>query len=121
MIGNYIPMRQLTPEEYESASPFDEHLQEARWNAQRETRREEAKKRSEDAHYRYEAWRKTFEWREIRYRVLKRDGYLCQCCLCEEATIVHHEEYWPEVGKTPCWHLKSVCKACHDRLHGTGE
>jgi len=55
-------------------------------------------------------------WRQIRRRVLERDKYLCQACLQARATEVHHVTY-DNLFKEFAFELKSVCRACHERIH----
>lgn len=54
-------------------------------------------------------------WRDKRERVLRRDGYMCQSCLSNPATQVHHMTY--KYGRfTPLFLLQSVCDHCHDEI-----
>lgn len=65
-------------------------------------------------------WYKTARWRELRLKVLERDGYQCQRCgLIEPRSsqlIANHKT--PHRGdETLFWHednLETVCKPCHD-------
>lgn len=57
----------------------------------------------------------TPEWRTKRADVLKRDNYICQACLKERATEVHHLNY-DHYGKEPLFELISVCKSCHQAI-----
>ncbi len=59
----------------------------------------------------------TPEWREVRERVLKRDNYLCQGCLINRATLVHHKSY-DFVRRELCDLLISYCNDCHKKVHG---
>ena len=59
-------------------------------------------------------------WAELRIRVFRRDGGLCQGCLNAPATDLHHLTYH-DFGDEFCWQLVSVCRACHTRIHGLGE
>lgn len=58
------------------------------------------------------------EWREKRALVLKRDGNLCQCCLLNVATQVHHKsyEFVDLKGSEPAFDLVAICGPCHDRI-----
>ncbi len=60
----------------------------------------------------YDEYLKSDKWQEITKIVLKRDNYLCQSCLTEKATEIHHTE-----GKyrknEPLFTLISVCSGCH--------
>jgi hypothetical protein len=54
-------------------------------------------------------------WKKRRALVLKRDDHICQCCLTNRATEVHHLSY-AHVGNERLWELQSICKPCHDRI-----
>ena len=58
---------------------------------------------------------RSYDWKNRRDRVLQRDGYMCQACLNNPATQVHHLTYkhW---GNEPLFELVAVCKPCHDKL-----
>lgn len=56
------------------------------------------------------------EWRKKREMILKRDNYICQGCLTENATEVHHRTYL-NVGNEFCFELISLCETCHERVH----
>lgn len=55
------------------------------------------------------------EWRAKRDAVLRRDGYMCQACLQNQAVQVHHKTYrhW---GNEPLFDLVAVCEICHDEI-----
>ena len=54
-------------------------------------------------------------WAKKRDLVLKRDNYICQACLQEPATMVHHKTYI-HFGDEPLFDLESVSDKCHDKL-----
>jgi 5-methylcytosine-specific restriction endonuclease McrA len=58
---------------------------------------------------------KSEQWKQKRELVLKRDNYLCQACLTEKATQVHHTSYkhW---RNEPLFELVSVCEMCHEKI-----
>ena len=64
---------------------------------------------------RYADYLRSHAWKEKRGKVLRRDGYVCQACLNNEAHQVHHLNYkhW---GNEPLFDLISVCKPCHDKI-----
>lgn len=55
------------------------------------------------------------KWKIKREYVLKRDKYICQACLTNKATQVHHLSYM-HVTNEPLFELVSICKRCHDKL-----
>ena len=57
----------------------------------------------------------TDTWKKKRLLVLKRDNYLCQSCLEDKATEVHHLSYkfWKN---EPLFDLISVCNPCHNNI-----
>lgn len=62
---------------------------------------------------------RSFEWREKREVILKRDSYTCTKCGCKEDLQVHHTYYLP--GKMP-WEvpnscLVTLCRTCHKKEH----
>ena len=60
----------------------------------------------------YDEYLKSDKWQEITKIVLKRDNYICQSCLCEKATEVHHTEEKYRKNE-PLFTLISVCSRCH--------
>ena len=70
---------------------------------------------------RYEIYLKSEVWENKRMAVLKRDRRLCQSCLVNLATQVHHLKYpsnADDLGSEPACDLISVCRECHERIHG---
>jgi len=102
------------------------------WNAKAEQRNDDAlaafNQRNEQANQEraaeylqrrrdYHAWLQTSpDWQAIRALVLHRANNLCEACLRQPATQVHHQTY-ANGWLPPAWELKAVCKPCHDRLH----
>jgi hypothetical protein len=64
----------------------------------------------------YAAFLQTPEWRELRDRVMRRAGGICEACLKRPAEVVHHKSYvngW----LCPAFDLAAVCRECHDKIH----
>lgn len=95
---------------------FRERMQRQRWDRQRR----DAERKRLQRHLRYEAHLNSPEWSAKRQLVLKRDGYTCRCCLTAHAQEVHHLSY-EHLGDEYGWELQSVCRPCHERVHGIGE
>lgn len=55
-------------------------------------------------------------WEKKRNKVLERDKHICQACLVNKATQVHHISY-QHVFDEPLFELQSICKYCHEKLH----
>ena len=64
----------------------------------------------------YEGYLKSEQWQEIRKRMFDRANRLCEGCLREWATEVHHMTY-NHAGNEFMWELKAVCVPCHKRWH----
>jgi len=73
-----------------------------------------------DRHLLYEGYLKSPRWQEVREKVFRRDGGLCQGCLQAQATEVHHMSYDHAFNEL-AFELVSVCRDCHERIHGLGE
>lgn len=96
---------------------FDDDLKEA-WIKRRADERAAARAaEGRDWWALYQAYIISPEWAALRRRVLYRDGGLCQGCLIDPATEVHHLSY-RNFGNEFAFDLISLCKPCHDRIHG---
>jgi 5-methylcytosine-specific restriction endonuclease McrA len=74
------------------------------------------RKRRRD-YYRH-TYLKSDAWQRKRYVVLKRDNWRCVYC-GGRATQVHHTRYAKyNIGREPIEWLVSVCRECHDSIHG---
>lgn len=67
---------------------------------------------------RYTTYLYSEEWKIKRDAVLKRDQYLCQCCLNAYATQVHHKsyEFVDLKGNEPAFDLVAICVPCHEKI-----
>lgn len=54
------------------------------------------------------------KWRGIRARVLSRCGGICEGCLTNRATEVHHMNYLT-LGDELCYDLRGLCSTCHEK------
>lgn len=103
--------------------PFDETLQETWqrklktfWKLQTEQREAQREKENTEWWQRYNLYLKSKDWQERRRLVLERDKYVCQGCMRNKATQVHHLTY-EHVTKEFLFELTSLCEACHRRIH----
>jgi len=56
------------------------------------------------------------KWMNKRAKVLARDNYVCQACVTNKASQVHHLNY-RNYGDEPLFDLVSVCVPCHNKIH----
>jgi hypothetical protein len=68
----------------------------------------------------YHDYLKSPQWKKKRRLVLERDGRICQICFVEKAVDVHHMTY-VRIFKERLTDLKSVCRKCHEAIHGIGK
>lgn len=67
---------------------------------------------------RYAEWlSRSDEWADMREKVIRRDGGLCQGCLTACATQVHHLDYRDKYAPF-AFQLVALCDKCHTRYHG---
>ena len=64
----------------------------------------------------YNEYLKSDEWYRIRKIVLERDKFICQGCLKNRATDVHHKNY-DNLFNEVLFDLVSVCRTCHLKIH----
>lgn len=57
------------------------------------------------------------EWRRRREKVMHRANGICEGCLTNQATEVHHRTY-DHIGNEFAFELIALCDHCHSRLHG---
>jgi 5-methylcytosine-specific restriction endonuclease McrA len=133
--GNVKPgaLGGLTKEQKESLPILNEPLRELRFATMREQYRlanskineVRNKQHAQQRESRRDEWMRLYtkylqspEWKNKRDLVLKRDNYICQCCLNNYATQVHHKsyEFVDLFGSEPCFDLVSVCGPCHDSI-----
>lgn len=78
------------------------------------------KKQNEEFEDKVEWYRNVYlnssAWKQLREKALKRDGHVCQGCLENIATEVHHLTY-DNVGDELLFQLISVCRDCHLKIH----
>lgn len=62
-------------------------------------------------------------WEDVRKRILRRDGYMCQECKrfgrMREGSHVHHifpAEHYEEL-RYKDWNLITLCQSCHNKMH----
>ena len=67
----------------------------------------------------YSKYLQSKEWKDFRLTVLARDDYKCLLC-GEYANHVHHlnYQYWIKTGHSHSLHCASLCRFCHEKVHG---
>jgi 5-methylcytosine-specific restriction endonuclease McrA len=56
-------------------------------------------------------------YRELRWQVLRRDGWRCQICGRGENLDVHHSKQRSGLGQNSESNLITLCRECHQILH----
>jgi len=111
---------ELSEAEIQSAIRFDDALSTEFWKRRNERYAElEAQtlaKQQTEFDERYAAYLSSEQWRRIRAKVLQRDKQLCQGCLINRATDVHHLTY-QRLYNELMFDLISLCRDCHEQLH----
>jgi hypothetical protein len=123
--SNFVARYKVVAEGYaiERMPLFDNELRERKWK-EREARGEEArayereKRRAElqDKKADYRAYLTTPEWWEKRELVMKRAGRVCEGCLVNRATEVHHTTY-DHIKNELLFELVALCDECHAIAH----
>jgi hypothetical protein len=58
------------------------------------------------------------KWKALRLERLVRDGAKCRLCGKHDlSNDVHHWKYPENWNDTKVWHLKTLCRECHDDVH----
>jgi 5-methylcytosine-specific restriction endonuclease McrA len=97
--------------------------EDAKWRELNAAWEEQQRKRDEqDAAWwaNYNNYLQSAAWRELRPRIFRRAGGICEGCRQAEATQVHHLSY-KNVTNEFLWELVAVCDDCHARVHGIDE
>ncbi|PYV95782.1 MAG: hypothetical protein DMG89_20170 [Acidobacteria bacterium] len=56
-------------------------------------------------------------YRELRTRVLRRDGWRCQVCGSITNLTVHHQQYRSHSGEDVEKNLITLCTGCQSAVH----
>lgn len=120
LVGPFHPQNGIDIE----SVPFVDYalIEQQRERERQEQHQREAQRERDrlDRHLLYESYLKSPKWAGLRAQVLARDGGLCQGCLQRPATEVHHMKYDHAFNEL-AFELVSVCRDCHERIHGIGE
>jgi transposase len=58
-------------------------------------------------------------YKQLRYQVLTRDAWRCQCCGSTQNLDVHHLRFRSKLGDDSPENLITLCAVCHRRQHRT--
>jgi hypothetical protein len=58
------------------------------------------------------------KWKKLRLTILERDNYTCFKCKSKDNLHVHHLRYPSILGTEETCDLITLCKSCHDAVHG---
>lgn len=64
----------------------------------------------------YELYLTSDHWRELRQKVLERDGHACSQCPVRARLHVHHLTY-ERMGRERLDDLVTLCEDCHRKVH----
>lgn len=95
---------------------YDLEKQELFYERQRIANNKKYQSELEEKRKDYYAYLKSEKWKAKRIKVLHRDKYICQACLTNTATDVHHLTY-KHIYNEPMFDLVSICRPCHEKLH----
>jgi len=122
-VGGAIKKTSITPEQLVALPLWDEGLRETyrqmaadHYRDERAGQRDEWDQQSPARKAEYAAYLQSDHWKDIRQRALVRDRFLCQGCLRDKATEVHHLTY-AHRGDELLFELISLCDPCHERAH----
>lgn len=117
-VGNPLPKAQ-----YPNASSFDEFLLKTRQDERDVFRwtvaqNYVAKQQQGELSFRreYEAYISSPAWKKLRSHVFKRCAEICEGCMENGATEVHHLSY-RHFGAEFLFELAGLCHDCHSRFH----
>ena len=100
----------------ELPKPFDEDIKE-RWHKQSQESAQKISSTDDSAFWdAYANYLQSPEWATKRDKVLKRANDICEGCLINAATQVHHLIY-EHVGHEFLFELVAICDDCHERMH----
>ncbi len=60
-------------------------------------------------------------YERLREQVLRRDGWMCQCCGKRFNLEVHHREFRSQGGNDSEENLITLCAGCHSLVHSRAE
>ena len=87
-----------------------------KWLSDQETARQD---KNTEWWEKYNKYLHSQHWHDMRQKVLERDQHVCQACLRNKATQVHHLSYalYEQLGKSAAFELVSICYSCHRAIH----
>jgi 5-methylcytosine-specific restriction endonuclease McrA len=64
----------------------------------------------------YDDYLRSDAWKRRAAKILQRANGVCEGCLSNPASEVHHLTY-QNIGQEFAWELRAVCRSCHSRIH----
>ncbi len=113
--GNAIAKAKLTDEQMYQAEEPDDSLRDEYWKRRNEQYAIESREKSRKWWRDYQAYLLSPQWQDKRKRVFERDDWVCQSCLEQPATQVHHTTYAHRFNE-PLFELQSICDKCHEQI-----
>lgn len=92
----------------------------SKWKEINNKRAEEYAKKNLEWWGRYNEYLESEKWKRKRAIILDRDKRICQGCLTNPATCVHHLTY-DHVFNELAFELISLCFDCHEKAHGRSQ
>lgn len=99
----------------EALPVYDEARQAAYYGAIRAEKERRFAEGQQERQADYADYLQSPHWKALRARVLRRDDGICQGCLVNRATEVHHLTY-ERRGREMAFDLVSLCRTCHEAL-----
>lgn len=62
----------------------------------------------------YTNYCRSLKWKQLKFKILKRDCFQCVICKSKKDLRLHHLTY-ERVGNENLEDLQTLCKDCHDR------
>jgi transcription elongation factor Elf1 len=120
--GNLEPLKSadLSESEQSQAIPYDKSIKDKWWQARSARASELYERDKKEQQAEFDRWYQDYlsspEWQAKRVKVFQRSSGLCEGCLVNPATQVHHLTY-VRVGREMLFDLVAICETCHRQIH----
>lgn len=110
----------LSESERNQAISYDKKTKDKWWQSRQARTSELYERDKQDQKAEFDQWYQDYlstpEWQAKRTKVLQRAKHLCEGCMINSATQVHHLTY-VRVGREMLFDLVAVCEPCHRQVH----